>query len=177
MCLSTGSGFNCQAWAGRGAVNQYSSGEAIGHLVGDFNSDGRDDVALAGPSGSEYLCKPTGSGFVGFGANSDGQVLLNMEGNPGHSRFTDLNANGYGPLGDLVTGLIAAEGQPDKAEVCRSDGQQLMNCSLLPNVANGTLPFHIGDMDGDGRADALTLSGACQIGISAYGAGNTDARS
>ena len=251
MCLSSGSGFNCQAWAGRGAVNPFSSGEPTGHLVGDFNADGRDDVALAGPSGSEYLCKSTGSGFeggdchaypgswnfvyhaqifseesmqafarnqmggdldgdgrtdyvhyigmrtdpavyppgrwsgiratdtgfVGFGASSNGQVLLDVEGNPGHSRFTDLNADGYGGLSDLVTGFIAAEGQPDKAEVCRSDGKQLMNCSLLPNVTNGTLPYHIGDMDGDGRADALTLTAVCQIGISAYGAGNTDTHS
>ena len=65
VCLSTGSGFNCSTWPGYGATNWVNGGVVSGALVGDFDGDGRDDIALSGyNSGSELLCKSTGSGFV-----------------------------------------------------------------------------------------------------------------
>jgi hypothetical protein len=66
VCLSTGNGFNCSTWPGYGATNFYMPGMVNGALVGDFDGDGRDDIALSGySSGSELLCKSIGTGFVG----------------------------------------------------------------------------------------------------------------
>ncbi|MDH0864172.1 FG-GAP-like repeat-containing protein [Mitsuaria sp. GD03876] len=66
VCLSTGTGFNCSAWAGYGASNYYGDGVVGGALVGDFNGDGRDDIAIAGANGdNERMCWSTGAGFQG----------------------------------------------------------------------------------------------------------------
>ena len=66
VCLSSGTGFNCSLWAGYGASNLYANGQTSGALVGDFNGDGRDDIAIAGPNGdNERMCWSTGSGFQG----------------------------------------------------------------------------------------------------------------
>ncbi|MGN7875420.1 FG-GAP-like repeat-containing protein [Roseateles sp. 22389] len=66
VCLSTGSSFSCGQWPGYGASNYYANGQTSGALVGDFNGDGRDDIAIAGPNGdNERICWSTGSGFRG----------------------------------------------------------------------------------------------------------------
>ncbi len=66
VCLSTGTGFNCSQWAGYGATNGYLNGLTIGGIVGDFNGDGRDDIALASAvTSKELLCQSVGNGFSG----------------------------------------------------------------------------------------------------------------
>lgn len=66
VCLSTGTGFNCSQWPGYGANNYYANGRSSGALVGDFNGDGRDDIAISGPNGgNDRMCWSTGSGFQG----------------------------------------------------------------------------------------------------------------
>ncbi|MDY0743341.1 FG-GAP-like repeat-containing protein [Paucibacter sp. R3-3] len=251
MCLSTGSGFSCSTWAGYGATYRYSNGEVTGALVGDFNGDGRDDIALAGVnSGSELICKSTGSGFEGgcgsypgsyafiyyaklasddfiqafatsqmagdidgdgrtdiihlqgfrrqptvypagswaglratdtgfqpFGVRSTGQLLEDGVPSPGTSKFTDVTADSFAPLSDVVNGYISdGQGGIDRVELCRSNGTTLMTCANLP--ASGwisPLVSQVADFDGDGRPDVLMSDGRlCQLAVSAYGDSNVD---
>lgn len=63
MCLSTGTGFSCSTWVGQGSIPTMWKGRVEGLLSGDFNGDGRDDIALADDINGERLCKSAGNGF------------------------------------------------------------------------------------------------------------------
>src|SRR5262245_36908855 len=65
VALSTGSGFVGTGWKWH---DNFSFGNEI-PLVGDFNGDGKDDIATftRGSTGDVYVALSTGSGFVGTG--------------------------------------------------------------------------------------------------------------
>lgn len=62
ICLSTGTAFQCSNWTGVGATRK-----ANYYTVGDFDGDGRDDIAVYASAmlTTDYLCKSTGSSFAG----------------------------------------------------------------------------------------------------------------
>src|SRR5260221_5849080 len=64
VCLSNGAGFTCSLWAGH-------SGGQTNNFVGDFDGDGRTDIATFNGSAWQ-VCLSTGSSASGFTCSSWG---------------------------------------------------------------------------------------------------------
>lgn len=148
MCLSTGSGFDCQAWSGVTA----RSDEAV---TGDFNGDGRTDVALLptdfNTAGSMTVCLSTGSGFscAPWSVRTAGK-------SPQRYMVADMNGDGRDDLLviDFYTGYL-----------CTSTGSSF-SCSPYGEVGRALLDGddaemrirksrYMGDLNGDGRPDIV----------------------
>lgn len=93
VCLSTGSGFSCQAWSARAAGQG-----AQRYLVADIDGDGRDDLLVLDFSGG-YLCRSNGAGFdpctpydnlaAALTSGSDPELRMKVV-----QRMGDLNGDG-----------------------------------------------------------------------------------
>lgn len=172
VCLSTGSSFNCQDWAGPAADSAHV-------LVGDFDGDGRADIAMppvvGGPQAAPIsICLSTGGGFscqswngvatgnpqqwfyqpvpqVAYFANPNPYkvVDINGDGRDDYLLTTDTLGNGYACLSSgagfscsAVTGLQYTEG----SSACPPD----IGCGTYDRQRFGTAS---GDLNGDGRTD------------------------
>src|SRR5260221_8228354 len=147
VCISTGTGFDCgsQYWATNisGDVNTMASKT----LVGDFNGDGKTDMAAWTQSGSMWaVCLSTGAGFA----------------------CDYPNINGAG-VGGTVTGDFNGDGRTDLVSVA-GDGIHLLFCYGLyasgtsfscvaestadvGTAVNARSALRVGDFNGDGLAD------------------------
>ena len=148
-CLSTGTSFACQSWAGPAT-------KVTDAVFGDFNADGRSDFAYAGATGTPVqVCLSTGSGFScsGWsGVSSPAAPLPTMEYLVG-----DFNGDGRD---DLVG-----------SSFCYSTGSNF-TCNAFTIYNWGGLITEIdpfcpeeqvrqrniaGDYNGDGRLDYLAI--------------------
>src|SRR5262245_30465044 len=77
VALSTGSGFGGTGWKWH---DNFCFGTEL-PLVGDFNGDGKDDIATftRGGTGDVYVALSTGSGFVGTGWKWHDWFCINSE--------------------------------------------------------------------------------------------------
>ncbi|MDH0865433.1 FG-GAP-like repeat-containing protein [Mitsuaria sp. GD03876] len=93
VCLSTGSGFACQAWSA-----QTAGKSAQRYLVADMDVDGRDDLLVLDFYGG-YLCRSNGTGFDPCMAQANLGAALQMGDDPELrtrivQRLGDLNGDG-----------------------------------------------------------------------------------
>ncbi|TWP54146.1 CHAP domain-containing protein [Lentzea tibetensis] len=121
-------------------------------LVGDFNGDGKDDIATAtrGNTGDVYVALSTGSGFVGtsqkwhdwFGIG--GEIL----------DIGDFNGDGKD---DIVT---FTRGDDADVYVALSDGSKFIGTTQKWHdwFAMGAEVPEVGDFNGDGKADIATFT-------------------
>ncbi|MDT7807412.1 MAG: hypothetical protein QOJ70_1225 [Acidobacteriota bacterium] len=119
--------------------------QPVSVAIGDFNGDGKQDLAFADASG-------------GFGAGEVGVVLGNGAG--GFGTFTSFNV-GTTPLsvavgdfnGDGKQDLAAANGNSNNISVLLGNGTG--SFSAATNFAVGTAPLSVavGDFNGDGKQD------------------------
>lgn len=138
VCLSTGSGFNCQAWAGPNKKL-----EDVG--MGDFNGDGRTDLAYS-DGGSGYVCFSTGSSLdcraasMGVGASD---VIADLDGD-GRDDFDFCYSQGNGSFScqAMTTGQWGVV--LEQAAVCPDEN------TLRKNL--------LADWDGDGKVDYLVIN-------------------
>lgn len=149
VCLSTGVVFSCSDWVG-GASNIVSNEAAT--VVGDFDGDGRSDLARIdlrlGLAGWQ-VCYSTGGGIscadeYGPGGGSARNV-----------RPVDVNGDGRTDLLRHVSG--------SNWEVCKTSGRWdvgLFQCSEWQGVPGGLENVVINDFNGDGLADIAGWQGA-----------------
>jgi len=99
--LSTGSGFLYGVNWGNGAYFSPESGD-FGVVAGDFNDDGRDDIAYRGYCGSQVKCwrvqLSTGSGFL-YGVNWGNGAYFSPESDDFGVVAGDFNADGRDDIG------------------------------------------------------------------------------
>ncbi|WP_457337019.1 choice-of-anchor D domain-containing protein, partial [Rhizobacter sp. P5_C2] len=155
MCLSRRTSFDCQAWAGPG-VNVSSITGSLPVMQGDFNGDGRTDIAVVPQTGQPnwIICLSTGSSFSCT---------------PWTAQSSGVNGNLVGDFnGDGRDDVIVLDRRQDKGgtKLCLAVGSG--GCSVIdavdfigaietdwetgPNVKRVT-----GDFNGDGRTDLLVV--------------------
>lgn len=162
VCLSTGSGFNCQIWNGPNAL----SDEVI---TGDFNSDGRTD--LIRPNSSNWtVCLSTGTSFdCQTWPAAMGSTAVNFAGMSASFTYLPVDTDGDG-IDDV---LVRTSTTSPNLIRCRSTGSAF-NCT--PYNAKGFFDPHMvdylevenrctintarwspamGDFNGDKRTDVL----------------------
>src|SRR5581483_496336 len=98
VALSTGSGFVGTGWKWH---DNFCFGTEI-PLIGDFNGDGKDDLATftRGSSGDVYVALSTGSGFVGTGWKWHDAFCFGSE----TPLVGDFNGDGKADLATLTRG-------------------------------------------------------------------------
>ena len=121
--------------------------------VGDFNGDGKQDVAAVANSFSVAILLGDGTGSFGparsFGAG----------GFPDSIAVGDFNRDGK-------QDLAVANNTGDNVSILLGDG--IGGFSVRTNFAVGNLPFRVavGDFNGDDKQDLAVLRGCCPDGLS-----------
>ena len=172
LCKSTGTTFptGCVTYSGVDVVlNADAETQArIFRNVGDFTGDGRADVLLfvAGPNlapGNWNLYRATDTGFVaGIGAAGAGPGASSTFQNlPGLTRFVDHNGDPYDSYADILVGFSTTT--PPYIQRCASTGTAMACNTTTAASMTQAIVNQIADYDGDGRLDALTGDGVCQI--------------
>lgn len=144
--LSTGVDFQQQTWSARPPVLPNKWGSTGYSWAGDFNGDGKTDIASA--SGEDvFVHLSTGAGF-----DSDD---WSVEGNWGGSDYTwtgDFN-------GDGKTDIASADGA--RVYVNLSNGKGFDSYTWpVDGKWGGSDYTWVGDFDGDGKADIASADGA-----------------
>jgi hypothetical protein len=174
MELSTGSGFRSKVWGAKtprhirngGANNDYRV------LVGDFNGDGKDDIATITRDGNggwrDWVAVElsTGSGFASKtwraatpihmrngGASNDYRVLVGDFNGDGKDDLATMTRNGGGGWADWAA-LELSTGNGFASKTWRSKTPQHMR----NGGAGNDYRILVGDVNGDGKDDLLTLS-------------------
>jgi subtilisin family serine protease len=139
---------------GTGSPNRllFAGNDGFGGTRGDFNGDGRDDVATftRGDTGDVYVALSTGSGFSGtavkwhdwFGVGSEVPLVGDFTGDG----RDDIAAFTRGGTGDVY--------------VARSTGSSFTGTAVKWHdwfAANWEIPA-VGDFNGDGRDDIATFT-------------------
>jgi hypothetical protein len=146
VALSTGTAF------GPGVVwhNHFSLGTEV-PAVGDFNGDGRDDIATftRGSTGDVFVALSDGTQFVGDGIKWHDQFALNTE----VPEVGDFNGDGRD---DIATFTRADNG---KVYVGLSTGTGFLGGAVWHNhfSLNEEVPG-AGDFTGDGKEDVATFT-------------------
>ncbi|MDX8048584.1 FG-GAP-like repeat-containing protein [Lentzea sp. BCCO 10_0798] len=148
VALSTGSGFSGTTVKWHDWFAAHSEVPA----VGDFNGDGKDDIATftRGSAGDVFVATSTGTGFSGTTVKwhdrfaFDGEVPL----------VGDFNGD---KKADIITFTRGAAGD---AYVALSDGARFVGDGVKwhDRFAVGTETPGVGDFDGDGKDDIVTYT-------------------
>jgi hypothetical protein len=150
-----------------GLTNTSGFGGYLASTPGDFNGDGRSDIAAAAPfhSGSN------GRIYIWSGADASQLALLNgsVAGNLGDSMaFADVNDDG---LGDLVVGEPGYAGGAGRVHVLLGPGATPAGYSPVvgQNGGFGSEVASLGDFDGDGIDDFAVGAPSYTASLSAQG--------
>ena len=139
-------GYLYPAWA---AANGYVMDQFV--VVGDFNEDGRPDLAVAVPGRADAV-------DVWFG-NGDGslQVRQPRAGQPMSNLFVgDVNRDGH-------LDLVLSNGDNDGIAVLLGRGNGTFNKSGDFSAGEQAVEVVIRDWDGDGTPDLLTMSSTLHV--------------
>jgi hypothetical protein len=148
VALSTGYSF-----AGTGVKwhNYFAVGAEI-PAVGDFNGDGRDDIATftRGAAADVYVARSTGSSFVGTGVKWHDYFAVGSE----LPSVGDFNADGKDDIVTFTRGAAA------DVYVARSTGSAFVGTGVKWHdyFAVGAEIPGTGDFTGDGRDDIATFT-------------------
>ncbi|MGI5499270.1 FG-GAP-like repeat-containing protein [Lentzea sp. CA-135723] len=148
VALSTGTGFSGTS------VKWHDWFAANGEIpaVGDFNGDGKDDIATftRSDAGDVYVATSTGSGFAGTSVKWHDKFSFNGE----IPLIGDFNGDGKD---DVVTFTRGAAGD---AFVALSDGTKFVGDGVKwhDHFAIGTETPGVGDFNGDGKDDVVTFT-------------------
>jgi V8-like Glu-specific endopeptidase len=120
--------------------------------VGDFNGDGKDDIAVftRGTTGDVYVATSDGTKFVGNGVKWHDNFAFNSE----IPAVGDFNGDGKDDLAVFTRGSAA------DAFVALSDGTKFVGTSAKWHdhfAANDEIPA-VGDFTGDGKDDIATFT-------------------
>ena len=170
--LSTGSGFVSAAWTSPTPMHMRNGGPDFYRvLVADFNGDGRDDVATVSPLGGggwrDWIAMDlsTGSGFASTvwaattpihmrnGGTGDHRVIAADFNGDGKADIASITATGGGGWHDWVamefstgTGFVSTVWTANTPIHMRNGGSDRQYRVL------------VGDVDGNRKADLITLS-------------------
>jgi hypothetical protein len=148
VALSTGNGFNGTGWKWHDAFCFGSETP----LVGDFNGDGRDDIATftRGTTGDVFVALSTGSGFTGTGWKWHNQFCYGSElpliGDFNGDNKDDLATFTRGSTGDVFVALSTGGS-------FSGTGWKWHNAFSF-----GSETPLVGDFNGDGKDDLATLT-------------------
>jgi len=149
VALSSGAGFGAGVkWHDWFSINSELP------VAGDWNGDGKDDLATftRGTTGDVYVTFSTGTGFSGTGLKWHDFFCINSE-----LPFAgDLDGDGKD---DIVS---FARGAAGNVYAARSDGTSFVGSNWLwtTNLCLFDDVCGLGDVTGDGRADALAFNRA-----------------
>lgn len=175
MNLSTGSSFNHGVWGTVTTQHMRNGGSNADYrvLVGDFNGDGKSDLATLSPNSgggwSSWYAMELGSATSGFGSTVWGSTT------PQHIRN-----GGNGHRYELLTGDFNGDGKTDIATISPNGGggwsewisvdistgsgfsTQEWRAVTPAHMRNGGAPESYqtlaGDFNGDGKTDLATIS-------------------
>ena len=148
VALSTGSSFT-----GTGSKwHDYFAAGTETPLVGDFNGDGRDDIATftRGAAADVYVALSTGYSFVGTGAKWHNYFAAGSE----TPAVGDFNGDGRDDIATFTRGAAA------DVYVALSTGSSFTGTGVKWHdyfAAGSEIPA-IGDFNGDGRDDIATFT-------------------
>jgi hypothetical protein len=140
------------------------SGVALYFAVGDFNADGTMDVVVTNDVGNAWL----------FLNNGKGQLAINNElsfpSEAGGIVAADMNHDGKL---DLVISLPNPSSSTQKLQVVWGYGDGTFSLGPVTTYTNTEPPsaLSVGDFDGDGKADILTLGVSQVVNQIFYGDG------
>lgn len=140
ICLSLGAtgplGFQCTVWAGH-------AGGPSNNIKGDFNGDGRTDIAGYGGGTTWRVC-------LSLGVNFSCSDWAGHAGGSGNNLTGDFDGNGMTD--------IAAYGGGTVWRVCLSQAT-MFSCSDWTGHAGSMSNNTVADFNGDGRADIAAYEG------------------
>jgi hypothetical protein len=117
--------------------------------VGDFNGDGKDDVATftRGSAADVYVALSTGSVFSGTGQKWHDMFALGSE----LPFVGDVTGDGKDDIVSFQRGSLG------RVYVARSNGASFVGTNWIwtDDICKGTDTCAVGDVTGDGKADAL----------------------
>jgi hypothetical protein len=132
----------------------------VGVAIGDFNRDGKLDVAIVDNTGSIFAFLGNGDGsFQSPHSVAAGAANL-------RSTITTADVNGDGNL-DLI--LLTSQnnaGSSARASVFLGNGDGTFQPSIDSPSGDGPLSLAIGDLNGDGKLDLAVLEGNNSLGPS-----------
>ncbi|PRY20542.1 FG-GAP repeat domain-containing protein [Pseudosporangium ferrugineum] len=148
VALSTGSGFSGTGWK----WHDYFAAGTETPLVGDFNGDGRDDIATftRGAAADVYVALSTGSRFVGTGVKWHNYFAAGTE----TPAVGDFNGDGRDDIATFTRGSSA------DVYVALSTGHSFSGTGWKWHnyfAAGSEIPA-VGDFNGDGRDDIATFT-------------------
>jgi hypothetical protein len=109
----------------------------------DWNGDGKPDILAAGTPDTVLLNGGTGTFATQFALTSP----------PSFERVADMNGDGKADLVGLVSTATA-----DSVNVWLNDGNNTFTTLVGTTVARYASEVHVGDLNGDGLLDMVTLS-------------------
>lgn len=161
ICLATDTGFTCKKdprtadfYIGPSQATAFSSLlNVTGFSIGDFNGDGRADIAVYQTDAANLVTNAWQIAFSNFGNGSSIEGFTfgpprqpGPRTRPEKQHVADFN-------GDGLADLVAVD--PDQAgmwKICKSIGNGSLNCESWAGRTTSE-DFLLGDFNGDGRTD------------------------
>lgn len=128
-------------------VSIITNTEMIGSskVIGDFNGDGKPDIAY-GSSGSYRVLLNTGGGLFSVGSLvSGGQWFILFD-------VTDFNSDGRADI------LARAVGSQEGLSILYGQANGTLSTTELPNINNFRASYSLADFNGDGKTDIIQYS-------------------